>query len=199
MELFVFDDDYVRRLREGDRETANHFHAYFRDLLLLKLRNRLRSMDAIDEVRQEVFLRSLERLDRLKDPSRLGAFVNSVCENVLKEYYRAEHRNEALDEQQDIADDRSVDVDYDSAHNADRVRRVLASMKGREPEILRAVFLEETDKDELCRRFGVDRAYLRVLVHRAKEKFRAHYLRRKSGRMSIFETFGDPPSLSNRE
>jgi DNA-directed RNA polymerase specialized sigma24 family protein len=73
MELFVFDDDYVRRLREGDRETANHFHAYFRDLLLLKLRNRLRSMDAIDEVRQEVFLRSLERLDRLKEPSRLGA------------------------------------------------------------------------------------------------------------------------------
>jgi RNA polymerase sigma-70 factor (ECF subfamily) len=199
MELFVFDDDYVRRLREGDRETANHFHAYFRDLLLLKLRNRLRSMDAIDEVRQEVFLRSLERLDRLKDPSRLGAFVNSICENVLKEYYRAEHRNEALDEQQDIADDRSVDVDYDSAHNADRVRRVLASMKGREPEILRALFLEETDKDELCRRFDVDRAYLRVLVHRAKEKFRAYYLRRKSGRMSIFETFGDPPSLSNRE
>lgn len=199
MELFVFDDDYVRRLREGDRETANHFHAYFRDLLLLKLRSRLRSMDAIDEVRQEVFLRSLERLDRLKDPTRLGAFVNSICENVLKEYYRAENRNEALDEQQDIADDRSVDVDYDSAHNAARVRRVLASMKGREPEILRALFLEEQDKEELCRRYEVDRDYLRVLVHRAKEKFRLHYLRRKSGRMSIFETFGGPPSLSNRE
>ena len=197
MELFVFDGDYVRRLREGDRETANHFHAYFRDLLLLKLRNRLRSMDAIDEVRQEVFLRSLERLDRLKDPSRLGAFVNSICENVLKEYYRAENRNEALDEQQDIADGRNVDMDYDSAHNAERVRRVLASMKGREPEILRALFLEEQDKDELCRRFDVDRAYLRVLVHRAKDKFRLHYLRRKSGRMAIFETFGDPPSLSN--
>lgn len=199
MELFVFDDDYVRRLREGDRETANHFHAYFRDLLLLKLRNRLRSMDAIDEVRQEVFLRSLERLDRLKEPSRLGAFVNSICENVLKEYYRAENRNEALDEQQDIADDRSIDIDYDSAHNSARVRRVLASMKGREPEILRALFLEELDKDELCRRYDVDRSYLRVLVHRAKEKFRSFYLRRKSGRMSIFETFGDRPSLSNRE
>lgn len=197
MELFVFDDDYVRRLREGDRETANHFHAYFRDLLLLKLRSRLRSMDAIDEVRQEVFLRSLERLDRLKDPSRLGAFVNSICENVLKEYYRAENRSEPLDDQQDIAGANDLDVDYDSAHNAARVRRVLAAMKGREPEILRALFLEEMDKEELCRRYGVDRDYLRVLVHRAKEKFRLHYLRRKSGRMSIFETFGDRPSLSS--
>jgi len=197
MELFVFDDDYVRRLREGDRETANHFHAYFRDLLLLKLRKRLRSMEAIDEVRQEVFVRCLERLDRLKEPSRLGAFVNSICENVLKEYYRAENRTEALDEQPDVAGSADADAEYDSAQNTARVRRVLADMKGREAEILRALFIEELDKDELCRRYDIDRDYLRVLVHRAKEKFRVQYLRRKSGRMSIFETFGDPPSLSD--
>ena len=41
---------YVRRLREGDRETAAHFHGYFRELLLLKLRRRLRTLEAIDEV-----------------------------------------------------------------------------------------------------------------------------------------------------
>ena len=62
MELFVFDDEYVRRLREGDRETAAHFHAYFRDLLLLKLRRRLRTLEAIDEVRQEVFARCIAHL-----------------------------------------------------------------------------------------------------------------------------------------
>ena len=27
------------------------------------------------------------------------------------------------------------------------------------------------DKDEICRRFSVDRQYLRVLVHRAKARF----------------------------
>jgi RNA polymerase sigma-70 factor (ECF subfamily) len=40
---------------------------------------------------------------------------------------------------------------------------------------LRAVFLEERDKDEVCTELGVDRDYLRVLLHRAKASFRAVY------------------------
>ena len=197
MELFVFDDDYVRRLREGDRETAAHFHGYFRDLLLLKLRRRLRSLDAIDEVRQEVFVRCLQQLGTIKDGRKLGAFVNSICNRVLMEYYRAEGRTEALDESAvEIADGTDVSAALDSANSSARVRRALATMEGREVEILRAIFIDEDDKDEICRRFSVDRQYLRVLLHRAKEKFRIHYLRRKSGRMTISETFGGPPSLS---
>lgn len=195
MELFVFDDDYVRRLREGDGETAAHFHAYFRDLLLLKLRRRLRSIDAIDEVRQEVFTRCLQHLDSLKDARKLGAFVNSICNRVLMEYYRAEGRTEALDEQAEIADASDADAAFDSARSSARVRRVLQDLPDRDAQLLRAVFLEDGDKEEVCRRFGVDRAYLRVLLHRAKDKFRAQYLRRKSGRMSVFETFGGPTSL----
>jgi RNA polymerase sigma-70 factor (ECF subfamily) len=35
--------------------------------------------------------------------------------------------------------------------------------------------MEEIDKDEVCRQFGVNRTYLRVLLHRAKQSFRAHY------------------------
>jgi restriction endonuclease Mrr len=58
-----------------------------------------------------------------------------------------------------------------------RVRRVLAEIGGRDAEILRAVFLEEHSADLVCRSFGVDRAYLRVLLHRAKQKFRDEYLR----------------------
>jgi RNA polymerase sigma-70 factor (ECF subfamily) len=35
--------------------------------------------------------------------------------------------------------------------------------------------LEEKDKDEVCEQFGVDRDYFRVLLHRAKDKFRVLY------------------------
>ena len=196
MELFVFGEDYVRRLREGDRETEVHFHAYFRELLLLKLRRRLRTLEAIDEVRQEVFARCIENLGRLNDPRKLGAFVNSICNRVLMEYYRAEGRTESLEEQADIPANGNIDKEFDSARNTARVRRVLETLPERDAEILRAVFLEEADKDEICRRFGIERDYLRVLLHRAKEKFRVSFLRRKSGRMSVFETFGGPTSLS---
>jgi DNA-directed RNA polymerase specialized sigma24 family protein len=53
------------------------------------------------------------------------------------------------------------------------VRNVLSQLPRRDQAILRSVFLEEMDKDDVCQRFGVRRNYLRVLLYRAKEKFRA--------------------------
>jgi RNA polymerase sigma-70 factor, ECF subfamily len=195
MEPFVSDDDFVRRLRERDPLATEEFHRYFRELLLFKLRRRLRSLDAIDEVRQEVFTRCYEHLAELRDARKLGAFVNAICNRVLMEYYRAEGRTTAVDELPDVADSADVEVTYESARNAARVRRVLESLPERDAQVLRAVFLEEADKDEVCQRFGVDRQYLRVLLHRAKKAFRTQYLRRKSGQMSAFETFGERASL----
>jgi RNA polymerase sigma factor (sigma-70 family) len=58
------------------------------------------------------------------------------------------------------------------------VRKVLEGMGRRDRELLRMVFLEEMDKEEVCRRFGVDREYLRVLLSRAKSRFRDHFLSR---------------------
>jgi RNA polymerase sigma-70 factor (ECF subfamily) len=46
-------------------------------------------------------------------------------------------------------------------------------MSERDRTILRAIFFEEQPKEEVCRRFGITRDYLRVLIHRAKEKFRS--------------------------
>jgi len=196
MDLFSFDDDYVRRLREGDRETEAHFYAYFRDLLHAKLRRKLRSPQAIEEVRQEVFLRTLARLDEIHDPRKLGAFVNATCNHVLMEYYRQESRAVSLEEQPDMAEATAdLDTAFDSVRNSARVRKVLATLDEREAAILGAVFLEEGDKQEICDRYGIDRQYLRVLLHRAKAKFRAAYLRRKSGKRAVFETFGRFSSL----
>jgi len=40
------------------------------------------------------------------------------------------------------------------------------------------LFLQELPKDEICRLLGVDGDYLRVLLHRAKSRFRAEYIKR---------------------
>lgn len=195
MERFVFDEDYVRRLREKDTDTWLHFHAYFQDRLYLKLRGRLSSIEAIDEVRQEVFTRTFQHLDELRDPRKLGAFVATICKNVLHEYYRAQNRTDRLDESVEIVDEHTdVEAQLEEKRRRDRVRRVIGQMDERDAAVLRGI-LDGTNKAELCRRLGVERSYLRVVFHRAKEKFRALYLRRKSGRLQIFETFGSQLSL----
>jgi RNA polymerase sigma-70 factor (ECF subfamily) len=200
VQLYEFDDDYVRRLRDGDPWTEEHFVRYFNELLLIKLRARLRSIEAVDEVRQEVFLRVMRTLrsaEGVRDGRKLGAFVNSVCNNVLLETWRAGKRVDQLDDVEYARmPDKGISADEAlvTGETRARVRRVLEQLQPRDAEILRALFLEDRDKDEICRSFGVDRNYLRVLVHRAKEKFRGEYGGAEIRRMGS-ETSAGKPSL----
>ncbi|HEX8152743.1 MAG TPA: sigma-70 family RNA polymerase sigma factor [Thermoanaerobaculia bacterium] len=179
MELFVFDDDYVRRLREGDRWTEEHFVSYFRPLLVQKLRFRLRSADDIKDYCQDVFIRvyaSIRKGD-LQDGRKLGAFVHAVCKNLILERARTAKRTEPLDENYDAeAPGESAEQTLVTEERKAFVRQVIERMPSRDAAILRGLFLEDRDKDELCRELGVDRAYLRVVLHRAKERFRTEYL-----------------------
>jgi RNA polymerase sigma-70 factor (ECF subfamily) len=59
-----------------------------------------------------------------------------------------------------------------------KVREILLELPLRDRSLLKAVFLEERDRADVCREFGVDREYLRVLLHRAKKEFKVEYLKR---------------------
>ena len=52
----------------------------------------------------------------------------------------------------------------------------MAALPDKERELLKWLFFDELDKDEICRRLNVDRNYLRVLLHRAKLRFRTEYV-----------------------
>ncbi len=177
LELYSFDEAYVQRLRAADPATQQHFVAYFSELILIKLRARYLQQHVIDDIRQETFARVLAILKResgLEHPERLGAFVNSVCNNVMMEQFRSSTRAQGFEEDFDPPDQ---NVDMDRALVCEQaqkqVKQVLAKLPERDRQILKQVFLEEKDKDQICRDMGVDRDYLRVLLHRAKSQFKA--------------------------
>jgi RNA polymerase sigma-70 factor (ECF subfamily) len=150
----------------------------------LKLRSRLHRREQIEDVKQETFSRTLSLIRSeggLRHAERLGPLVNSICNNVLMEQYRISSRVEALE---DGAADQLVETRPNALNmvisddTRDLVRRVLDDLNERDRSLLRAVFLEERDKDEVCTELGVDRDYLRVLLHLAKGSFRVTYSKR---------------------
>jgi RNA polymerase sigma-70 factor (ECF subfamily) len=175
----TFDADYVRRLIHSDPDTESEFVAYFGELLSIKLRSRLRAPELVQDVTQETFLRVLRTLRQsgIDNPQALGSFVNSVCTNVLFELYRAQAR--VTDPMEDrISDDISAETALAGEEERTQVRSVLSELPEKDRTILRWLFFDERDKGEVCRELQVDREYLRVLVHRAKQRFRTDYLRR---------------------
>jgi RNA polymerase sigma-70 factor (ECF subfamily) len=181
-----FDAGYLQSLRSGDFRAEQHFVNYFSELIHLKLRSRLNSPQAIEDVRQETFARVFKaiRNEGVKQPERLGAFVIAICRNVLMEYRRAGSRENPLDEEDsgDTFPDSKPDAlsGMISTQSCELVRGILEELPERDRRLLKAIFFDEQDKDEVCRDFGVDRDYLRVLLHRAKQSFKSKYLKEKT-------------------
>jgi RNA polymerase sigma-70 factor (ECF subfamily) len=180
VEFFTFDKAYVERLREGDPSTEHHFVAYFEQLLRIKLRARTLPSDKVEDLRQETFIRVIAALRReggVRQPERFGAFVNSICNNVLLEHYRSSAKNQPMDDSHLEIPDKVLDLEgmLVTKQSSEQVRKILDGMPERDRALLRAIFLEEKEKDVVCKEFGVDRDYLRVLLHRAKDKFKALY------------------------
>jgi len=185
-----FDADYVARLCAGDSETQEHFVAYFTGLLEVKLRSRLQSRHAIEDVRQETFARVFAVIGRdgLRHPERLGPFVNTVCNHVLLEHFRSSRRSQSFDSEAPgelpASGADALDIAW-TGQLKDKVKEILLDLAPRDRALLSAVFLEERDRDEVCLEFGVDRDYLRVMLHRAKQEFKAEYVKRIGDRTPL--------------
>ena len=74
MQFHAFDESYLQRLCAGDFRTEEHFVAYFSELIRLKLRSRVRSPQAIEDIRQETFARifAMLRREAVRQPDRLA-------------------------------------------------------------------------------------------------------------------------------
>jgi RNA polymerase sigma-70 factor, ECF subfamily len=192
MEFCAFDQSYLERLRAGDFRTQQHFASYFDSLIQIKLRSRSRSPQDIEDIRQETFSRVLKALRTeggIRQPEKLGAFVNAICNHVRNEFYRDGIRETTVEDESTLAE--PPDPGPDALHQVmvsdtrDLVRQVVDDLPERDRRILRAVILEERDKDSVCTELGVDRDYLRVLQHRALRSFKKLYLQRTSRRDDV--------------
>ena len=185
MQFHAFDSLYLEQLRAGDFRTQEHFVSYFSELIRLKLGKRLHSRPEIEDARQETFTRvlsALRRDDGVRQPERLGAFVNSVCNNVLLEHYRSASQEAPSAEEEaavNIPDPALSAIDIIANREMQRkVRHILDELPEKDRRLIKEIFLDERDKDEVCRDLGVDREYLRVLLHRAKKSFKSLYLKK---------------------
>lgn len=152
--------------------------SYFRPRLRVKLHLRLRSPELIDDVCQETFLRVLQSIARgdLRQAGSLGAYVNSVCNNVLREYHRDQARLAHVDV--DSVDPRSQRPDPE--HNLlqeERIKivnEVIAEMSPKDRSFLRTLLNNADDKPPdkaLAAQHELPVQHFRVAAQRAKKRF----------------------------
>lgn len=175
VDFYPFDEEYLRRLGAHDPATESHFYAYFSERLRITLRARGVDVATIEDVRQETFCRVWVAIlsGSVNNPQGFGAYVYSVCKNVLSESRRDDSRNQHDSlESNDVPDEkRSLEELIELREDGELVRTLLNELPERDRHLLLARFFEDRDNEEVCGDFGVDRDYLRVLFHRAINRF----------------------------
>jgi RNA polymerase sigma factor (sigma-70 family) len=104
----------------------------------------------------------------------LGAFLNGICQNVIQEFRRRWHRDGIVPETPpDPADRRLTHSDVFELHDA--IIAGMNQLSPRDREILQAFYFDERPKGEILAKLGVTDETFRVVLSRAKDRFRKIY------------------------
>jgi len=177
---YPFDADYLRRLCEGDPVTEKHFVDYFTQRLAIKWWKRGYPKSTVEDISQETIKRVLIKLrsgNTVQSPESFGAYVFRISDNCVFEHIRDIAKINQLDDAcLDIAS-RELDGEQKlvRAEKCELVRRTLKQMKRRDARILIAIYIDEIDKDNVCAEYGITRANLRLVLHRAIVRFKDIY------------------------
>lgn len=131
----------------------------------------------VDDIVQEALMRFMvaAREDKIRDQAALGAFLNGICRNVVSEYRRRNSRDEPMPEVMPEPPRKSIAA-AELFELRQAVTQGMERLSERDRRVLRAFYLEEKSKDEILRETGMTDENFRVVLCRAKERFRAIYL-----------------------
>ena len=130
----------------------------------------------VDDLVQESLARFIraEQRHQIRNTEEFGAFLNGVCRNVILEYRRRMRREPGLDQDMPIPDT-AVRPEAEILEMRDAIDSGLAELAERDRTILRSLYLDGKDKDEICREWNMSDSQFRVVLFRAKERFRRAY------------------------
>jgi len=155
------------------------------DLEKLRLRLRCRVGHAlgfacpdIEDVVQETVRRFLElrRDDRLATAEAGGAFLQGICRNVIFEYRRRIFRDAPMPEGAPEPPSRTL-PEADLFELREAIEEGMRQLSPRDRQVLHLFYLQEEPVERILESMSLTEANFRVVLCRAKERFRQIYQR----------------------
>jgi RNA polymerase sigma factor (sigma-70 family) len=130
----------------------------------------------IEDIVQETLRRFLDavRSDKLRTVESTGAFLNGICRNVMQEYRRRLLRDAPMPEEPPEPPAAGIGQ-ADLTELRDAIAATMKQLSSRDQVVLRACYIDELPVDEILALTGLTLDNFRVVLCRAKEKFRRVY------------------------
>jgi RNA polymerase sigma-70 factor (ECF subfamily) len=131
----------------------------------------------VDDIVQETMVRFMlaTQAEKIHNPAAVGAFLNGICRNVISEYRRRNMRDEPMPEVVPEPPGNGI-PDSELFELRQAIAEGLQQLSERDRRVLRGFYLEEKSKEEILGQTGLSDENFRVVLCRAKERFRAIYV-----------------------
>jgi RNA polymerase sigma factor (sigma-70 family) len=130
----------------------------------------------VDDLVQESLVRFLraEQGKKIRNTEELGGFLNGVLRNVILEYLRQVKREPGMEPDMTVPNT-GVRPDAEILEMRNAIDHGLAELMDRDRVILRSLYLEGKEKEDICEEWGMSDPQFRNVLSRAKERFRRAY------------------------
>ncbi len=168
--------DLVARIAAGDRRAEIDFVRQYERGVRALVRRHCRPNDpVVEDLAQDVLSRVLERLraGAIRDAVALPAYIQSTIVYATSAEYRSRRATETTAVLDDLPAPDNPAERLDSEQLAAMLREVLGHLPvARDREILVRFYLDDQDKDEVCRSLGIEASHFHRVVFRARERLR---------------------------
>ncbi len=161
-------------------DAASHLASVYRDFPGLRalILRRVRDPELAADILQDAAVTTLEKLrsGEIARPENLGGYLYRVALNHLRNHRRKDRSAvssaDALDELPS-SDSEENCADIGGRQWASMARRMLEEMPvARDREILVRFYLDDEDKDSICRRLQLSEDHFNRVIFRARNRFR---------------------------
>jgi RNA polymerase sigma-70 factor (ECF subfamily) len=163
----------IEQIQQGDVAAENDlFHLVQRCVRPVALRQ-LGPADAEDSV-HDVFIIVLNTLrsQKLRDPERLGAYIGAVFKfRRWRRWQTAAATVDAPVESLDLEGGKTPELMLRETENRNLVRTALSSCTERDRDILVRFYVNEQEREQICREMDLTPTQFRLLKSRAKDRF----------------------------
>lgn len=170
-------EDLVRRAVQGDAHAIEQLVRETSGSVRTVVLSYVKDHDEASDIVQEVFLRAIQRLDSLDDPSRFRPWIYAIARNAGLDHVRQSRRRLGLPgpntESQDPVDpDAGPEMLAEVRELAERVRLGLMRLAPRDATLLAMVCTLGFTPTDVAAALGMTPTAAKVAIHRARQRLR---------------------------
>ena len=163
------DADLILRTLDSDQEAFAELYDRYAALVRAVCFDGTGDYGVTQDLAQEVFIRAYDRLGKLRDRDRFGAWLVGIAKFVCREYRRGRFRDRHVLVGLDPHEIQPVEVDREDDRVA-ALQDAMARLGEKERLALRAFYLQEQDVEQARKVLKVSRASFYRLLDRAKKR-----------------------------